>query len=239
MLITSEYVKSGGRGRNLFINMKVINLGAKNSVLNKFMLELRDENIQKNRMRFRENIKRIGHIEAYEISKLLDYSNKTITTPLAPCEVSTYDDDIVLATIFRAGLPLHEAFLDVFDEAGNGFLSAYRYYLDKECTKIDVKIEYMAIPDLSEKTLIIVDPMLATGESMELAYKAFSTKGNPKRLIMACTIASKQGVDHLKKLFPDDNVVLFCGAIDPILNEQKYIVPGLGDAGDLMYGEKM
>jgi uracil phosphoribosyltransferase len=127
----------------------------------------------------------------------------------------------------------------VFDEAGNGFLSAYRYYLDKECTKIDVKIEYMATPDLSEKTLIIVDPMLATGESIELAYKAFSTKGNPKRLIMACTIASKQGVDHLKKMFSDDNVVLFCGAIDPILNEQKYIVPGLGDAGDLMYGEKM
>ena len=121
--------------------MKVINLGAKNSVLNKFMSELRDENIQKDRMRFRENIKRIGHIEAYEASKLLDYSTKTITTPLAPCEMNTYDDDIVLATVFRAGLPLHEAFLDVFDEAGNGFLSAYRYYLDKECTKISVKIE--------------------------------------------------------------------------------------------------
>lgn len=219
--------------------MKVINLGAKNSVLNKFMAELRDENIQKNRMHFRNNIKRIGHIEAYEISKLLDYSNKTINTPLAPCEMSTYDNEIVLATVFRAGLPLHEAFLDVFDDADNGFLSAYRYYLDKECTKIGVKIEYMATPDLSQKTLIIVDPMLATGESMELAYKAFCTKGNPKQLIMACVIASKQGVEHLKKKFPDDNVVLFCGAIDPILNDHKYIVPGLGDAGDLMYGEKI
>lgn len=190
-------------------------------------------------MHFRNNIKRIGHIEAYEISKLLDYSNKTINTPLAPCEMSTYDNEIVLATVFRAGLPLHEAFLDVFDDAGNGFLSAYRYYLDKECTKIGVKIEYMATPDLSQKTLIIVDPMLATGESMELAYKAFCTKGNPKQLIMACVIASKQGVEHLKKMFPDDNVVLFCGAIDPILNDHKYIVPGLGDAGDLMYGEKI
>ena len=219
--------------------MKVINLGAKNSVLNKFMAELRDENIQKNRMHFRNNIKRIGHIEAYEISKLLDYSNKTINTPLAPCEMSTYDNEIVLATVFRAGLPLHEAFLDVFDDAGNGFLSAYRYYLDKECTKIGVKIEYMATPDLSQKTLIIVDPMLATGESMELAYKAFCTKGNPKQLIMACVIASKQGVEHLKKMFPDDNVVLCSGDIDPIRNDHKYIVSGLCDAGDLMYGEKI
>lgn len=219
--------------------MKVINLGTQNSVLNKFMAELRDVNTQKNRMLFRENIKRIGHIEAYEVSKLLDYSNKTIETPLAPCQVRTYDDDIVVATVFRAGLPLHGAFLDVFDEAGNGFLSAYRYYTDKECTQIGVKIEYMATPNLTDKTLIIVDPMLATGESMELAYKAFCTKGKPKRLIMSCVIASQQGVEHLMESFPNDDVVLFCGAIDPILNEQKYIVPGLGDAGDLMYGEKL
>lgn len=219
--------------------MKVINLGAKNSVLNKFMAEIRDEKIQKDRMRFRENIKRIGHIEAYEASCLLDYSKKTITTPLDTCETSTYDDDVVIATVFRAGLPLHEAFLDVFDEAGNGFLSAYRYYLDKECTKIGVKIEYMATPDLTDKTLMLVDPMLATGESMELAYKAFCTKGKPKRLIMACVIASEQGVDHLMQVFPNDDAVLFCGAIDPTLNEHKYIVPGLGDAGDLMYGDKV
>lgn len=218
--------------------MKVINLGAKNSILNKFVAEIRDVEIQKDRMRFRENIRRIGHIEAYEISKFLDYSNKTIETPLAPCEVSTYDDDVVLATVFRAGLPLHEGFLDFYDEAGNSFLSAYRYYLDKECTTIGVKIEYMATPLLDGKTLLIVDPMLATGESMELAYKAFITKGQPKRLIMACVIASKKGVEHLKKLFPNDDVILVCGAIDPILNDHKYIVPGLGDAGDLMYGEK-
>lgn len=219
--------------------MKVINLGAQNSVLNKFMAEIRDEKIQKDRMRFRENIKRIGHIEAYEASKLLDFSKKTTTTPLAPCEMITYDDDVVIATVFRAGLPLHEAFLDIFDEAGNGFVSAYRYYTDKECTKIGVKIEYLATPILTDKTLMLVDPMLATGESIELAYKALCTKGIPKRIIIACVIASKQGVEHLKEIFPEDDTILICGAIDPILNEHKYIVPGLGDAGDLMYGEKV
>lgn len=219
--------------------MKVINLGAQNSVLYKFMAEIRDEKIQKDRMRFRENIKRIGHIEAYEASKLLDYSKKTTTTPLAPCEMSTYDDDVVIATVFRAGLPLHEAFLDIFDEAGNGFVSAYRYYTDKECTNIGVKIEYLATPNLTDKTLMLVDPMLATGDSIELAYKALCTKGIPKRIIMACVIASKQGVEHLKEIFPEDDTILICGAIDPILNEHKYIVPGLGDAGDLMYGEKV
>lgn len=219
--------------------MKVINLGAQNSVLNKFMAEIRDEKIQKDRMRFRENIKRIGHIEAYEASKLLDYSKKTTTTPLAPCEMSTYDDDVVIATVFRAGLPLHEAFLDIFDEADNGFVSAYRYYTDKECTNIGVKIEYLATPNLTDKTLMLVDPMLATGDSIELAYKALCTKGIPKRIIIACVIASKQGVEHLKEIFPEDDTILICGAIDPILNEHKYIVPGLGDAGDLMYGEKV
>lgn len=218
--------------------MKVINLGSRNSVINKYMCQLRDITIQNDRMRFRDNVRRIGHLEAYEASKLLTYSKKTITTPLTECEVNTYDDDIVIGTVFRAGLPLHQGFLDVFDEAGNAFVSAYRYYLDKECTKIGVKIEYMAAPLLNDKTLILVDPMLATGESMELAYRAFLTKGTPKRLIMACIIASKQGIEHLKRCFPSDDVTLFCGDIDPQLNERKFIVPGLGDAGDLMYGSK-
>jgi uracil phosphoribosyltransferase len=219
--------------------MKVINLGAQNSIVNKYLSEVRDADIQKDRMRFRQNIIRIGHVEAYEISKFLDYAPKTVLTPLEKCEVELHTNKIVLGTVFRAGLPLHQAFLDVFDEADNAFVSAYRYYLDKECTKIGVKIEYMATPSLKNKTLILVDPMLATGESMELAYKAFLTNGTPNKFIMACVIASKQGVDHLKKLFPKDDVILVCGAIDPILNEKKYIVPGLGDAGDLMYGEKM
>lgn len=218
--------------------MKVINLSAKNSVLNKYLAEIRDVDIQKDRMRFRQNIIRIGHVEAYEASRFLDYEPKEVQTPLDKCEVNIPQNKIVVGTVFRAGLPLHEAFLDVFDESDNAFVSAYRYYLDKECTKVGVKIEYMATPILDGKTLMLVDPMLATGESMELAYKAFVTNGTPSQLIMACVIASKQGVEHLKKCFPDDNVVLICGAIDPVLNERKYIVPGLGDAGDLMYGPK-
>ena len=219
--------------------MKVINLSDSNSVLNKYLAEIRDEKIQSDRMRFRQNIVRIGHVEAYEISKYLTYSQKTIKTPLEECTVSTYDDKVVIGTVFRAGLPLHQSFLEVFDEAGNAFVSAYRYYMDREMKEVGIKIEYCASPSLDDKTLILVDPMLATGGSLELAYEALKTKGTPKRLIMACVIASKTGVNYLKKVFPSEDVVLVCGAIDPILNEHKYIVPGLGDAGDLMYGDKI
>ncbi len=219
--------------------MKVINLSKSNSILNTFLAELRDVNVQSERMRFRQNIVRIGHVEAYEISKFLSYSEKTIQTPLDKCEVNTCDDEIVVGTVFRAGLPLHQSFLDIFDKAGNAFVSAYRYYKDREMNEVGIKVEYCASPDLNGKTLILVDPMLATGGSLELAYDALKTKGTPKRLVMACVIASQRGVDYLKKVFPSDDVVLVCGAIDPILNEHKYIVPGLGDAGDLMYGDKI
>lgn len=219
--------------------MKVINLSEQHTVLNKYMTELRSVGIQNDRMRFRQNIVRIGHVEAYEISKYLEYSDKEIQTPLDKCTVNTYDDQIVLGTVFRAGLPLHQAFLDIFDEAGNAFVSAYRYYKDREMNQVGIKVEYCASPDLTDKTLILVDPMLATGGSLELAYEALLTKGTPSRLIMACVIAAQTGVDYLQKIFPGDDVVLVCGAIDPILNEHKYIVPGLGDAGDLMYGDKL
>lgn len=219
--------------------MKVINLSKSNSILNTFLAELRDVNVQSERMRFRQNIVRIGHVEAYEISKFLSYSEKTIQTPLDKCEVNTCDDEIVVGTVFRAGLPLHQSFLDIFDKAGNAFVSAYRYYKDREMNEVGIKVEYCASPDLNGKTLILVDPMLATGGSLELAYDALKTKGTPTRLVMACVIASQRGVDYLKKVFPSDDVVLVCGAIDPILNEHKYIVPGLGDAGDLMYGDKI
>lgn len=219
--------------------MKVINLSENSSILNTFLAELRDENVQNDRMRFRQNIVRIGHVEAYEISKFLSYSNKTIQTPLEQCQVNTYDDDVVVGTVFRAGLPLHQSFLDIFDHAGNAFVSAYRYYKDREMNEVGIKVEYCASPCLDGKTLILVDPMLATGGSLELAYEALKTKGTPRRLVMACVIASQTGVNYLQKVFPTDDVVLVCGAIDPILNEHKYIVPGLGDAGDLMYGEKM
>lgn len=219
--------------------MKVINLSKSNSILNTFLAELRDVNVQSERMRFRQNIVRIGHVEAYEISKFLSYSEKTIQTPLDKCEVNTCDDEIVVGTVFRAGLPLHQSFLDIFDKAGNAFVSAFRYYKDREMNEVGIKVEYCASPDLNGKTLILVDPMLATGGSLELAYDALKTKGTPKRLVMACVIASQRGIDYLKKVFPSDDVVLVCGAIDPVLNEHKYIVPGLGDAGDLMYGDKI
>lgn len=219
--------------------MKVINLSDNSTVLNKYLAELRSVNIQNDRMRFRQNIVRIGHVEAYEISKYLTYTTKNVQTPLGVSEVPTYDDAVVIGTVFRAGLPLHQSFLDIFDEAGNAFVSAYRYYKDREMNEVGIKVEYCASPDLNNKTLILVDPMLATGGSMELAYQALLTKGTPGRLIMACVIASQAGVDYLQKAFPSDDIVLVCGAIDPILNEHKYIVPGLGDAGDLMYGDKI
>lgn len=219
--------------------MKVIDLSKHQTIINQYISELRDVEIQKDRMRFRQNVIRIGHAMAYEVSKSLSYSQKFVETPLASAVANTPDDDIVIATVFRAGLPLHQGFLDVFDRAGNAFVSAYRYYKDKEGTEVGIRIEYIATPNLDGKTLILVDPMLATGGSMELAYEAFCTKGKPKRLIMASVIASEPGVKFLKKAFPSDDVLLYCAAVDPELNSHKYIVPGLGDAGDLMYGEKL
>ena len=219
--------------------MKVIDFAETNSVINQYVAEIRDVDIQKERLRFRRNIERIGELMAYEMSKELTYSLKQVQTPLGVAQVSTPDDELVVATVFRAGLPLHQGFLNVFDRAGNAFVSAYRYYKDKECRELDVHIEYIASPDLTGKTLLLVDPMLATGESMELAWKAFLSKGTPKRLLIASVIASRQGVEHLQQVFPNDDVALWCAAIDPELNERSYIVPGLGDAGDLAYGEKL
>ena len=219
--------------------MKVIDFAETNSVINQYVAEIRDVDIQKERLRFRRNIERIGELMAYEMSKELTSSVKQVQTPLGVAQVSTPDDELVVATVFRAGLPLHQGFLNVFDRAGNAFVSAYRYYKDKECRELDVHIEYIASPNLTGKTLLLVDPMLATGESMELAWKAFLSKGTPKRLLIASVIASRQGVEHLQQVFPNDDVALWCAAIDPELNERSYIVPGLGDAGDLAYGEKL
>lgn len=219
--------------------MKVINFAETNSIINQYVAEIRDVQVQADRMRFRHNIERIGELMAYEMSKELTYSVKQVQTPLGVAEASTPDDDVVIGTVFRAGLPLHMGFLHVFDKAGNAFVSAYRYYKDKECSQIDVHIEYIATPGLAGKTLLLVDPMLATGESMELAYRAFLTKGLPDRMLIACVIASRQGVEHLQRLFPADDVSLWCAAIDPELNEHMYIVPGLGDAGDLAFGDKL
>ncbi len=219
--------------------MKIINLSESNSIINQYLAETRNVDYQKNRLLFRNNIQRIGELEAYEISKQLDYETKDVTTPLGISQVNVPADKIVLATIFRAGLPFHNGFLNIFDHAGNAFVSAYREYTDEEHHNIGVHVEYLATPSIDGKTLIIADPMLATGASMELGYKAFLTKGTPKRIHVACVIASPEGIEHIKKTFPEEKTTIWCAAIDPGLNEHQYIVPGFGDAGDLCYGEKL
>ncbi|MDD4922855.1 MAG: uracil phosphoribosyltransferase [Bacteroidales bacterium] len=216
--------------------MEVINLSEHNTLLNQFLLEIRNVDIQGDRMRFRRNVERIGEIMAYEMSKKFSYSTKNVQTPLGVAPVNTFDDQLVVSTIFRAGLPFHHGFLNYFDRAENAFVSAYRKY--KDALKFEINIEYIASPNLDGKTLIITDPMLATGSSLELAYGALLTKGKPAKLHIATVIASQVGVDYVKSCFPEDTT-LWCGAIDPELNSHSYIVPGLGDAGDLAYGEKI
>ncbi len=217
--------------------MKVINLGADNSVVNSYMSQLRDVNVQGNRTLFRKNLERIGHAMAYELSRTLSYSTKTVVTPLAEKEVSTYDDHIVVGTVLRAGLAFHEGFLDVFDQADSAFVAAYREEGKKE--ELKIHLEYIAAPHLDGTTFLMVDPMLATGGSLELAYKAFLSCGKPAKLHICCVIAAEEGVAHLQKVFPSDDVTLWVAAIDPALNEDAYIVPGLGDAGDLCFGPKL
>ena len=219
--------------------MKVINFSESNSIINQYMAEIRDAEYQKNRLLFRNNIQRVGEFEAFEISKTLNYENKDIKTPLGIAQVNIPTDKIVLATIFRAGLPFHNGFLNVFDHAGNSFVSAYREYVDEAHHEVGVHVEYLATPSINEKTLVIADPMLATGSSMELGYKAFLTKGTPKRIHVACVIATPEGIEHIKKTFPEEKTTIWCAAIDPGMNEHKYIVPGFGDAGDLCYGDKI
>jgi uracil phosphoribosyltransferase len=215
--------------------MKIVNLSENNSILNTFIAEIRDVTVQKDSMRFRRNIERIGEIMAYEISKELSYANVTIQTPNSEAVQSLPADSVVLGTILRAGLPLHTGFHNYFDHAGNAFVSAYRKYTTEN--DFDVIVEYLASPRLDGKTLLLVDPMLATGISADLSYRALLTKGTPSKTILACVIASQQAVDYVISHFPEDTI-LYCATIDPILNEHAYIVPGLGDAGDLCFGEK-
>lgn len=218
--------------------MKVINLSEHHSVLNNFLREIRDVDIQKDRLRFRRNIERIGEVMAIELSKELDYISTDIQTPLAKTTVDTIHDPLVLATILRAGLPLHQGFLNIFDHAENAFLSAYRR--EGKDGELEIVAEYMAAPSIEGKTLIVVDPMLATGMSMEVGYLALLKHGTPRHTHLCCTIATPQAIDYLRKALNDsEDVTLWCAAIDPVLNEKKYIVPGLGDAGDLCYGIKI
>ena len=217
--------------------MEIINFADTPSLVSRYMLELRDVIIQKDPVRFRLNLDRIGEIMAYEISKRLRYDDVEIQTPLGISKCQDIADKVVLATILRAGLPLHHGFLNFFDHAENAFVSAYRRYKEKG-DSFDVLVEYLASPSIESKILILVDPMLATGSSMELAYKAMLRKGTPAHIHVASVIASRQSVEYVKEHFPAENTTVWIGAIDAEVNAHSYIVPGLGDAGDLAYGEK-
>lgn len=218
--------------------MQIINFSEQNTVINQYMAELRDRSHQKNRMAFRRNIERIGEMMAYELSKTLDYKPKTVTTPLGTIDVSLPKEDLVVATVLRAGLPFHQGFLNVFDKAENAFVSAYRMYTNREHTEVGIHTEYMASPSVKGKTLLVVDPMLATGGSMVASIEALLKTGKPKRIHVCCVIAAPEGIEFVKQTLPEDSTI-WCAAIDAGMNEQKYIVPGFGDCGDLCYGEKL
>lgn len=213
-------------------------LNHENTLLNKFLAEIRDREIQKDSMRFRRNMERIGEVTAYEISKKLNYVPRIVETPLGEASVQSISDRIVIATILRAGLPFHQGFLNYFDDAQNAFVSAYRK--STKDGKFTVKVEYISCGDLEGKTLLLVDPMLATGSSLVLAYEALCERGGePLHTHIASVIASEQGVEYAQKHLPKDKTTIWCAAVDEELTSRSYIVPGIGDAGDLAYGEKL
>lgn len=213
-------------------------LNKQNSILNKFLAEMRDKNVQRDSMRFRRNMERVGEIIAVEISKTLNYKTRMVETPLGIAAVESIDDKIVIATILRAGLPFHQGFLNYFDDAENGFVSAYRKSMPNGSFVVDV--EYVSTSALSGKTLILVDPMLATGTSLMLVYDALIRRaGEPEHTHFAAAFASEQGVEYVLKRMNKKNCTLWCAAVDEELTSKSYIVPGIGDAGDLAYGEKL
>lgn len=212
-------------------------VGQTNSLFNQFISEIRDEIIQKDPLRFRRNLERVGEIFAYEISKVLDFKTSAVKTPLGVSTMQTLADQPVLATILRAGLPLHQGFLNYFDRGENCFISAYRKY--DSSGEFKIEFEYIASPLLDGKVVILVDPMLASGSSMEIAYNALLEKGDPSHVHLVSVIASQQGIDHILKSLPNDKITLWIGAVDMGLNTKSYIIPGLGDAGDLAFGEKI
>lgn len=222
----------------LHIVMKLHILDHQPTLVNKYLAELRDVEVQKDSMRFRRNLERVGEIMAYEVSKTLHYTPRVVRTPLGDAEVQMIDDKIVLATVFRAGLPLHQGFLNYFDNAENAFVSAYRKYSDEQ--NFSIEVEYIACGELEGKTLLLVDPMLATGSSFLAAYDALVAHGGrPAHTHLVAVLASRKGVDTILENLTSDDVTLWCATVDEHLNEHKYIVPGLGDAGDLCYGPKL
>jgi len=217
--------------------MKIHHIGENNSVLNTFIAEIRDHEIQKDSLRFRRNIERIGEILSYELSKGLSYSGVDVETPLGKKNVQLPYNDLVLCSILRAGLPLHQGLLNYFDKAENAFISAYRHH-PKDNAEFEIVVEYFASPKIDNKTLLLADPMLATGQSLVAVYEAIKKQGTPKELHIIVVIGSREGVDFIEKKFPE-NTHLWIATIDDELNSKGYIIPGLGDAGDLAFGEKL
>ncbi|WCO01628.1 uracil phosphoribosyltransferase [Psychroserpens ponticola] len=217
--------------------MNIHNLSESNSILNSFIAEIRDVSIQQDRMRFRRNIERIGEVLGYEMSKTLEFKTKNIKTPLGEKPTDIYQNDIVLCSILRAGVPLHNGLLNYFDDAENAFISAYRHHKHDPET-FEIVVEYLACPDLSGKTLILADPMLATGQSMVATFEALKPFGTPKEIHLVSVIGAQAGVDFVNSHFDDDSH-LWIATIDEQLNDKGYIIPGLGDAGDLAFGKKL
>lgn len=217
--------------------MQIHHLSDTNSVLNRYLAEIRDVNVQGDSMRFRRNIERIGEVMAYELSKTLDYRDIEIQTPLGVKKTTEIQDRLVICSILRAGLPLHTGFLNVFDAAENGFISAYRHHPYHD-DYFDIKVEYQAIADIDGKTVLLVDPMLATGQSLVAVYRRLVERGTPKQLHIAAVVSAPQGIEYLEKHLPD-TCHLWIAARDDGLDQHSYILPGLGDAGDLAFGEKI
>lgn len=214
----------------------VHNLGATNSIFNQFIAELRDSEIQQDRMRFRRNLERIGEIFAYEISKTFAFEEREVVTPLGAATIPLMKGQPVIATILRAGLPLHQGLLNYFDKADNAFITAYRKYDKSEA--FDIRVEYISSPDISNKTLILSDPMLATGASIVKTLRGMLAIGMPSHIHIVSVLASIEGLEYVKRNLSLHNLTIWVGGIDDELTAQAYIVPGLGDAGDLAYGKK-
>ena len=219
-----------------FQKMKVNILDKTPTLLNKFIAQIRDEKVQKDSMRFRKNIERIGELLSYEISKSFEYEKQAVTTPLGTKEIDLPQNDVVICSILRAGLPLHNGVLNYFDDAENAFISAYRHHITEE--EFEIRVEYLASPSLEGKTLILVDPMLATGRSIVSVFEGLKQHGIPKEIHLACVVGSTEGIDYIKQNLPE-NTHLWIATVDEKLNSKGYIVPGLGDAGDLCFGEKL
>jgi len=214
----------------------VIDLSKHHSLLNHWVAELRDVHVQNDRMRFRRNIERIGEVAAYELSKTLRFKSVDVTTPLGIASTSLLEEQPVLGTILRAGLPLHQGMLNYFDKADNAFISAYRKHHPDG--SFEISLEYLSCPDLNNRILILCDPMLATGASLVETIQAIQKIYTPAQIHIVVTIASQKGIEHVEKELGAE-IPIWCAAIDPILNDKSYIVPGLGDAGDLAFGTKM